>query len=79
MIVAVFTFAVMLTAVAAMALGVMFTGRRLQGSCGGVGGADCICDREGRPRECEKSSSNGEPPLAQLPTSKSSASSSVAD
>ena len=72
MIVAVFTFVVMLTAVAAMALGVMITGRRLKGSCGGVGGGgDCLCDKEGRPRECEKAP-QGEPPLAQLPSSRAS-------
>lgn len=38
-------------AVAAMGVGAMVTGRRLQGSCGGasatgVGGADCTCARK---------------------------------
>ena len=69
LIVAGLTFTAMLIAVGAMAIGAMVTGRRLKGSCGGVGAADCICDREGRPRECERPTST-EPPLAQLPTSR---------
>lgn len=32
-----------------MAIGLMFGGRRLRGSCGGVGGEDCICDETGKP------------------------------
>lgn len=39
-------FVVMSLAVLAMAVGVMFTGREIQGSCGGlntVDGADCAC------------------------------------
>ncbi|MBJ93687.1 MAG: hypothetical protein CMP23_04345 [Rickettsiales bacterium] len=39
-----------------MAIGVLFGGRRLRGSCGGVGGVDCICDENGRPiieRDCD--------------------------
>jgi hypothetical protein len=32
-----------------MAVGVILGGRRLRGSCGGVGGEDCICDENGRP------------------------------
>lgn len=39
------TFAVVLAAVAAMAVGVMFAGKRLRGSCGGVGGDDCFCEK----------------------------------
>jgi hypothetical protein len=34
-------------AMVAMALGVMLTGRRLKGSCGGVAGGACLCAREG--------------------------------
>ena len=32
-----------------MAIGVIVGGRRLRGSCGGVGGEDCVCDENGRP------------------------------
>jgi hypothetical protein len=35
---------------AAMAVGVVFSGRRLRGSCGGTG-EDCACDDEAR-RAC---------------------------
>jgi hypothetical protein len=35
----------------AMAIGVMITGRRLQGSCGGVGSGDCACEAAGVPPE----------------------------
>ncbi len=38
---------------AAMAVGVIFSNRQLQGSCGGEGGADCACDAQGIPRKCE--------------------------
>ena len=34
----------------AMAVGVVFSGRRLRGSCGGTG-EDCACDEEAR-RAC---------------------------
>ncbi|MGV6859304.1 MAG: (Na+)-NQR maturation NqrM [bacterium] len=40
------TFVVLLLAVAGMALGVIFSGRRIHGSCGGVGnsnGGSCAC------------------------------------
>jgi len=36
-----------------MAIGVILTGKRLNGSCGGVFGL-CICDITGRPRACEE-------------------------
>ena len=36
----------------AMAVGVIFGGKALQGSCGGVG-ASCACDLAGRPRDCD--------------------------
>ncbi|PIE18630.1 MAG: hypothetical protein CSA66_04550 [Proteobacteria bacterium] len=35
-----------------MAVGVMFRRAPLKGSCGGSG-ADCLCDAQGKPRECE--------------------------
>lgn len=38
-------------AMAAMALGVILSNRRLHGSCGGVGGDDCLCEIEKR-RAC---------------------------
>ncbi len=33
----------------AMAIGVMVSGRRLRGSCGGVGSGDCACEAAGKP------------------------------
>lgn len=41
-----------LLVVAAMAVGVMLTGRNLKGSCGGVGGSACVCGPERR-KQCE--------------------------
>jgi hypothetical protein len=35
-----------------MSLGVMISGRRLKGSCGGVGG-ECPCDEAGKPGACK--------------------------
>lgn len=37
----------------AMAVGVIFSGRELQGSCGGSGGDDCFCEKNGLPKACE--------------------------
>lgn len=39
---------------AAMAVGVIFSNRSLQGSCGGKGGPECACDAQGIPRKCDK-------------------------
>lgn len=47
MVVLLLTLAVVAIAMGAMAIGVMMTGRRLKGSCGGVGG--CECERTGIP------------------------------
>ncbi|MAG30212.1 MAG: hypothetical protein CL908_04860 [Deltaproteobacteria bacterium] len=41
----------------AMAVGVIFSNRRLKGSCGGPDG-ECTCSREAR-RECEATGQNG--------------------
>jgi hypothetical protein len=38
-------------AMGAMAVGVILSNRRLHGSCGGVGGDDCLCELEKR-RAC---------------------------
>ena len=43
-----------------MGLGVMLSGRELQGSCGGVG-SSCACDDAGIPRECDLVPGPGEP------------------
>lgn len=50
-----------LLVVTLMAVGVMFGGRRLQGSCGGVGGGACSCS-EARQARCER-----RPPAANAP------------
>jgi hypothetical protein len=44
-----------LVVMAAMAIGVMLTGRRLQGSCGGLATGSCPCKREGiAPQACPR-------------------------
>ena len=44
-------------AMAAMAVGVIFSNRRLKGSCGGTG-LDCTCSDEAR-RECALAAKHG--------------------
>lgn len=46
------TFALFALAMAAMAIGVAFSGKRLSGSCGGVPGKDCTCSISER-KACE--------------------------
>ena len=43
----VITLAFMLLAVLAMSIGVMLTGRRLKGSCGGLASGSCACKEQG--------------------------------
>jgi hypothetical protein len=47
MILLVLTLILMLAAVLAMAIGVMISGRRLQGSCGGLASGSCACRDQG--------------------------------
>lgn len=37
-----------------MSIGVMFGRSPLKGSCGGVRGADCLCEKKGIPPKCEE-------------------------
>ena len=48
------TLVLMLLAVVGMGVGVIFSDRPLQGSCGGAGGADCLCTAQGIPPKCEQ-------------------------
>ena len=41
------TLSFMLLVVLAMSLGVMITGRRLKGSCGGLASGSCACKEQG--------------------------------
>jgi hypothetical protein len=47
------TFVILAILMASMALGVVFGGRRLRGSCGGVSSGDCSCSLTER-RACER-------------------------
>jgi len=40
--------------IVAMSVGVMFGREPLKGSCGGSGGAECICEKKGIPPKCEQ-------------------------
>ena len=40
------TFAIMAAIVAMMAVGVIFGRGAIKGSCGGVGGSDCVCTKK---------------------------------
>ncbi len=57
------TFGLMAVLMLAMAVGVIFRGKPLRGSCGGVGTDDCECERAGTPGACEDEEVGpGEPP-----------------
>ena len=58
-----FAFAIIL---GVMALGVMLTGRRLQGSCGGVAGDACRCSPE-RQARCKDKHNGDLTPHADVP------------
>jgi hypothetical protein len=60
------TFFVFAAVLGAMALGVMVAGRRLQGSCGGVGGGSCACGPEKRARCEREGSTDARPPGAPI-------------
>ena len=48
------TIVLMAALMGAMAIGVVFRGKELKGSCGGVGGPeDCLCEQQGTPKACE--------------------------
>ena len=52
------TFGMLLSLMGIMSIGVVLGGKRLQGSCGGVG-SSCACDAAGRPRACEGPNDGG--------------------
>ncbi|MEM1023685.1 MAG: hypothetical protein AAGD10_09005 [Myxococcota bacterium] len=54
MIVAALTLTLMLIAVFAMSIGVMISGRRLRGSCGGLASGSCACKEQGIKEGCRK-------------------------
>lgn len=63
------TFVFLLSLMALMSVGVVVSGKRLRGSCGGTG-TECACDAAGKPRACETPDGSGdlsEAPLAALP------------
>ncbi len=49
MIVFLLTLLIVILVALAMSIGVILNGRRLQGSCGGVGSGDCACEASGKP------------------------------
>ncbi len=42
------TVALVAVVMAGMAVGVLFSDKPLKGSCGGVGGPECACERQGK-------------------------------
>lgn len=58
------TFGLMGVLMLAMAVGVIFRGKPLKGSCGGVGNG-CACEKAGRPGACEDG--KGPPPTDDAP------------
>lgn len=56
MMVLLLTIACIAVAMTAMALGGILAGKRLRGSCGGVGNENCACERDGvaRPSSCPR-------------------------
>lgn len=63
------TLAVFAVAMLAMALGVMLTGRRLQGSCGGIANGSCVCKEQGIeiPEDCPRKHGSGPAPEKLFP------------
>ena len=59
------TICFMAVIMAAMAIGVVFRGKELKGSCGGIAGADCLCELEGTPNACELPGPGGAAALTQ--------------
>jgi uncharacterized protein len=55
------TLAVFAAVMLAMALGVMLTGRRLRGSCGGIASGSCVCKEQGIeiPEDCPRKQGHG--------------------